>query len=167
MGFVTEYEIDRWMLKRSLLEQPTSNKPAPSADMLTKVFECDREIFGADRSALLHSLSQRAPNLSLFAQSGAQLDGYAFGRHGLFADHLGPWMARDRNSARSLLAEFLQHSARETIIVDALKLNPFAPELLREHGFSPARLLTRMYRGPNYFPGKKDTLCAILGPEFG
>ena len=53
------------------------------------------------------------------------------------------------------------------IIVDALKSNPAAGDLLRECGFSPARLLTRMYRGPNSFPGKPASLCAILGPEFG
>jgi hypothetical protein len=76
-------------------------------------------------------------------------------------------MARDSNTARTLLEEFLQRSSRETIIVDALKSNPLPGELLRKHGFSPARLLTRMYRGPNDFPGKPDSLCAILGPEFG
>ena len=167
MGFVTEYEIDRWILKRSVTERPATISSVPSAIALAQVFEYDREIFGADRSALLHSLSEQAPTLACVLQKHSQLAAYAFGRHGLFADHLGPWMARDRDNARTALIEFLQRSTRETIIVDALRSNPFASELLREYGFSPARLLTRMYRGPNNFPGRKNSLCAIVGPEFG
>jgi hypothetical protein len=95
------------------------------------------------------------------------LTGYVFGRRGLFADHLGPWMALNAEAARSLLAEFLQRSSRDTTIVDALRSNQIAGNLLRENGFAPARLLTRMYRGPNSLPGKPDSLCAIMGPEFG
>src|SRR5215470_5176032 len=95
MGFVTEYEIDRWVLKRSLPEQSVKTTEVPSRKSLAQVFEFDREIFGANRSALLASLSEQAPNLAQALQNGSHLAGYTFGRHGLFADHLGPWMARD------------------------------------------------------------------------
>jgi GNAT superfamily N-acetyltransferase len=167
MGFVTEYEIDRWILKRSAPQHSAIVTSAPPAEALVQVFDHDRKIFGADRSSLLSSLSERAPDLAFIERDPSQLHAYAFGRHGLFADHLGPWMARDDHAAEILLKEFLRRSTRETIIVDALKSNPFASNLLREHGFSPARLLTRMYRGPNNFPGKQNSFCAILGPEFG
>jgi len=138
-----------------------------SSEQLSEVFQRDREVFGADRTVLLRSLNEQAPDLTLTSRNGADLTGYVFGRHGLFADHLGPWMARDAEAAKNSFAEFLQRSSRETIIVDALKSSPVAGELLREHGFSPARLLTRMYRGPNSFPGNPASLCAIAGPEFG
>jgi GNAT superfamily N-acetyltransferase len=166
MGFVTEYEIDRCILKRSAAGQPPAGS-VPSSDLLTQAFAYDRYVFGADRSALLSSVSERASSLSLFMQSGTQLNGYVFGRHGLFADHLGPWMARDEHTAENLLKEFLRRSTRETIIVDALRSSRIAGDLLHEHGFAPTRLLTRMYRGPNDFPGQQNSLCAILGPEFG
>jgi GNAT superfamily N-acetyltransferase len=167
LGFVSEYEIDRCILKRTSNERTAAGDAKLPAKLLAEIFEYDRDVFGANRSGLLRSLNERAPDLTLVAQNAGQLAGYAFGRRGLFADHLGPWMARDSNTARTLLEEFLQRSSRETIIVDALKSNPLPGELLRKHGFSPARLLTRMYRGPNDFPGKPDSLCAILGPEFG
>jgi GNAT superfamily N-acetyltransferase len=166
MGFVSEYEIDRWILKRGAPKHSTTTPLAPSVEALDQTFERDREIFGADRSALLRSLSDRSPTLT-FVERSSRLDGYAFGRHGLFADHLGPWMARDDQTAETTLTAFLQRSTRETLIVDALRSSRGAGELLHKHGFSPARLLTRMYRGPNNFPGKQDSLCAILGPEFG
>ena len=167
LGFVTEYEIDRWILKRSVTEQATDLGASLSSAELRQILEFDRNIFGADRSKLLSSLAEHAPELSLSIRNAGALNGYAFGRHGLFADHFGPWMAQGAQTARSLLSEFLQRSPRETIIVDALKSNRIATGLLREYGFSPARLLTRMYRGPNAFPGNSECLCAILGPEFG
>lgn len=168
LGFVTEYEIDRWILKRSVGKETSRNSQHQvSPEVLSSVFDFDRHAFGGDRSALLRSYNDREPDLTLVAQSSGQLAGYAFGRRGLFADHMGAWMARDDESARTLLSEFLNRSSRDTIIVDALRSSSIAGQLLREHGFSPARLLTRMYRGPNAHPGKPESFCAILGPEFG
>ena len=167
LGFVTEYEIDRWVLKRNVTERPTQQHMTLSAADLSTVFGFDRQAFGADRSALLRSYNEYAPDLTLVLESKGQLKGYAFGRRGLFADHMGAWMSRDEETARTLLSEFLLRSASDTIIVDALRSSRIATDLLREHGFSPARLLTRMYRGPNAHPGKPESLCAILGPEFG
>jgi ribosomal protein S18 acetylase RimI-like enzyme len=167
LGFATEFEIDRWILKRTANEQPTERDAGLSAEHLPQIFKHDNDVFGANRSALLHSLEERAADLTLPRSNGDNLRGYVFGRRGLFADHLGPWMARDSATAKALLSEFLRRSSRDTIIVDALKSNLIAGELLREHGFSPVRLLTRMYRGPNAFPGKSNSLFAIVGPEFG
>jgi GNAT superfamily N-acetyltransferase len=167
LGFVSEYEIDRWVLKRSVAHEPAVSNTKLSPEHLASIFQHDFQAFGADRAPLLNSLNDDAPDLTLIAQIGAQLRGYAFGRRGLFADHLGPWMSLDANTSKELLEEFLQRSSRETVIVDALRSNPAVRDLLRERGFSPVRLLTRMYRGPNSFPGKPDSLCAILGPEFG
>jgi GNAT superfamily N-acetyltransferase len=167
LGFVTEYEIDRWILKRSFPEASPKEYQHPSPERLANIFEHDLHAFGADRAALLNSLNDDAPDLTLIAQNNSQLMGYAFGRHGLFADHLGPWMSRNADTAKEMLDTFLHRSSRETIIVDALRSNPVAGKLLRERGFSPVRLLTRMHRGPNKFPGKPESLCAILGPEFG
>ena len=167
LGFVTEYEIDRWILKRTAPDKPSLQAIGTTADSLSEAFKFDREAFGADRSALLKTLNERAPDLTSIGRDRDRLTGYIFGRRGLFADHLGPWMALDAATARLLLAEFLKRSLRDTVIVDALRSNRDACNLLRENGFSQARLLTRMYRGPNAFPGKPESLCAIMGPEFG
>jgi len=166
MGFLSEYEIERWNLRRTRQERATGDASLP-AERLPEIFTLDRDAFGADRSALLGSLHEQAPDLTLAAGTGTRLEGYAFGRRGLFADHLGPWMAADRETARRLLAEFLRRSSRETVLVDAMKSNRAAGEILHESGFSIARTLTRMYRGSNAFPGKPHLFAAITGPEFG
>ena len=167
MGFVREYEVERWILKRTARRELATCDSNLPADELPEIFKLDCDLFGADRSPLLGSLHDRAPEFTLAAAKGTQLEGYAFGRRGLFADHLGPWTTGDGETARGLLAEFLRRSSRETVLVDAMKSNRLAGEILHYSGFTVARPLTRMYRGPNAFPGKPHLLGAIIGPEFG
>jgi GNAT superfamily N-acetyltransferase len=170
LGFVTEFEIDRWILKRprtSIASPGNSCKLVLTENQLEPIFQFDLEVFGADRSQLLSSLRHRSPDLAMGVWSDGSLQGYAFGRSGLFADHLGPWMAKGPAAAEELLQGFLARSSRETLLVDCLTANSMAPELLRSYGFVPSRQLTRMFRGPNAHPGNPRSLCAIVGPEFG
>ena len=164
LGFESEYEIERWLLKRPLPETTAAPGPDPVSN---DVLQLDREIFGADRSPLLRSLAIDAPGFALATEQHGKIAGYAFGRRGTLADHLGPWMARDAKASAELLDEFLRRSPHQAVFVDLLKDRRFESELLLARGFEFLRPLTRMVRGPNKFPGRPDLLCAILGPEFG
>ncbi|MBI1984326.1 MAG: GNAT family N-acetyltransferase [Acidobacteria bacterium] len=165
LGFVVEYEIERWKLQREPAAQRTS--PAAPPRNLHRLLRLDREVFGADRSDLLRSLYRDAPEYTLAAEFLGELTAYALGRRGTRADHLGPWISRDEASAREMLDEFLRRSTRETIFVDVMRGNPFARVQLRSRGFEFSRPLTRMYRGPNKHPGCPGLVCSALGPEFG
>jgi ribosomal protein S18 acetylase RimI-like enzyme len=170
LGFVTENEIERWILKRprnTIASIGSSCQLSLTEVQLEPILKFDQEVFGADRSFLLRSLRDRSPDLAMGVWSDGFPQGYVFGRSGLFADHLGPWMAKSRAAAEKLFHEFLTRSSRETLIVDCLTANAMAIELLRSHGFVHSRLLTRMFRGPNAHPGNPESLCAIVGPEFG
>ena len=162
-GFVSEYEIERWMLKRP----PNENAVGNASVQIEDVTQLDRELFGADRSWLLRSLSQTASELTFVARQEPTVVGYSLGRHGTRADHLGPWMARDRDVAARLLDQFLRRSGRELVFVDCVRPNPWAVPLVKARGFELSRALTRMFRGTNKFAGRPDLLGAILGPEFG
>jgi len=165
LGFVPEYEIERLVLYREAVAAP---RLSPSAvPDIEKIIESDREIFGADRGDLLRSLHADAPDFTLAVELEGAIIGYALGRGGSRADHLGPWMAWDEPTAWELLDEFLRRSGRETVFVDCLKDNEMARDLLLSRGFVISRPLTRMVRGPNSYPGRPELLCAILGPEFG
>jgi len=170
-GFRSEYEIGRWSLRRSPAQAPTPSPTAARApvspELLERICEFDREIFGADRSFLLRSLHEQAPDLTQVILNAGAPAGYAFGRRGSFADHLGPWTAADASTARALLDGFLARSSREVRIADCLEAHPAAGHLLRSAGFSHARPLIRMFRGSNHNPGRPELQCAILGPEFG
>jgi N-acetylglutamate synthase-like GNAT family acetyltransferase len=170
LGFVTEYEIERWILKRppgTASASPPSSNTKLAQLQLERILKLDAELFGADRGVLLRSLHEEAPEFAMAVWEDGSPQGYAFGRSGLFADHLGPWMARSGAAAEKLLRGFLTQSYRETLIVDCMKSNLASVELLRTSGFAPSRPLTRMVRGPNDYPGRPETFCAILGPEFG
>jgi len=170
LGFISEFEIERWILKRppsTISTIPSTPPAALTEDQQQEIFTLDRKCFGADRSLLLRSLCEQAPELAITAWQNGVPPCFAFGRHGLFADHLGPCMATSRAAAENLLREFLTRSSRETLIVDCIKSNPGVVESLAALGFVPSRPLTRMVRGPNAYPGRPDSLWAILGPEFG
>ena len=171
LGFRSEYEIGRWTLRRGGSE---SQKPVRTAvrepvtpELLERVCRWDREVFGADRSFLLKSLHAHAPDFTQAIVKTGALAGYAFGRQGSFADHLGPWTATDASTAHALLDGFLASSSREMQIADCLHSHPAAADLLKAAGFSHARPLIRMCRGSNRYPGRPELQCAILGPEFG
>lgn len=170
LGFVTEFEIERLILKRP--SKAVSTAPASACSSvgeaeMEQIVRMDREVFGADRSFLLRSLFSEASELAVTVREDGAPRCYAFGRRGAFADQLGPWMATSRASAEALLRGFLAKTSRETLIVDCVKSNAAAFELLSACSFTPSRPLTRMVRGPNVFPGRRDSMCAILGPEFG
>ncbi len=170
LGFVTEYQIERWVLKRPQYVDSRiagSNPASLSPAQLESIFIMDQKVFGADRSSVLQSLYEETPYFAMGVWNDDTLQGYLLGRCGSFADQLGPWMARGKSSARRLLDEFLARSVRETLVVDCLPANGVVRDLLPAYGFSHSRTLTRMYRGPNTYPGDYIHLCAILGPEFG
>lgn len=162
-GFVSEFEIERWMLKRQRDKKAVQSVPPEIRDAV----RLDREIFGADRGSLLRSLAEEAPNFTRVVRHKADVAGYTFGRSGSLADHLGPWMANDGEIAATLLDEFLDVSQREQVFVDCVSRNPWAVPLVKSRGFEFSRPLTRMFRGANEHAGQPGSLCAILGPEFG
>jgi GNAT superfamily N-acetyltransferase len=173
-GFQMEYAIDRCVLKRP--DKPGTPVATPEGMQMTNsawtkaidsILTIDREVFGADRSALLESVARAAPEFVITRHRGSHLEGYGLGRRGSRADHLGPWVASSAPAAREILECFLARSQRDVVFADVAKENPWVPELLVEHGFQPSRSLIRMYRGHNRYPGEPERVCAILGPEFG
>jgi len=163
LGFQVEYDLERHILR----SEPGRGAAPGKAEDLEAVLAMDRDIFGADRSTLLRSIASAAPEFVATVRQGGSLSGYALGRRGSHADHLGPWIARTEPAAREILENFLLRSRRNVVFVDVVKDNPWAPDLLIEKGFKFSRALTRMYRGKNAHPGRPGLVGAILGPEFG
>lgn len=167
LGFQSEYEIERHSLTREIGPKDSPATVSGGAEKLEALLKMDSEVFGADRSALLRSLADSAPELVTIARHEGTVQGFALGRKGSQADHLGPWVASNALAAREVFERFLLRSRRQVVFVDVVRDNPWAPALLAGNGFQFSRTLTRMYRGENAHPGRPDFLCAILGPEFG
>ncbi len=167
LGFRIEYEIERHSLTREDGAKASPEIVSQGAENLEALLKMDREVFGADRSVLLRSLADSAPELVTIAPQEGAVQGFALGRKGSRADHLGPWVAKNALAAREVFEGFLLRSRRQVVFVDVVRDNPWAPALLAANRFQFSRTLTRMYRGENAHPGRPDFLCAILGPEFG
>jgi GNAT superfamily N-acetyltransferase len=167
LGFRIEYEIERHSLTREASAKASPQMVPEGAQNLETLLEMDREVFGADRSVLLRSVAVSAPELVCIACQEGAVQGFALGRKGSRADHLGPWVAKNALAAREVFERFLLHSRRQVVFVDVVRDNPWARALLAANGFQFSRRLTRMYRGENAHPGRLEFLCAILGPEFG
>jgi len=171
LGFSIEYELERWALKKKDSDLPGVTRAEDSEAMLTPLFEfilrADGEAFGADRSGVLQSVNAEEPRFTDGIWNAGAMEGYAFGRRGSFADHLGPWIAKDEQTAARLLDRFLGQTVRGTVVTDCSAANPFVRKLLGTRGFEFARPLTRMFRGRNDWPGQPELVCSILGPEFG
>jgi GNAT superfamily N-acetyltransferase len=163
-GFNEEFAIERWQLrKRQSHKSPQTSEHRRD---LHPLLEWDREIFAADRSALLTSIHAAAPEFTFTVTNAGELAGYCLGRHGTRADHLGPWIAEDEDTAQVLLEGFLDQSAASIVFVDVLA-NNFGKDLVQSHGFEFSRPLLRMFRGQNHFSGHPEFACAVIGPEFG
>jgi GNAT superfamily N-acetyltransferase len=169
LGFATEYELERWTLKRRKEDLPPRDRLDPDESMpepqLEQVLKADREAFGADRGAVLRALNRNQPLFTDGVWNAGGAAGYALGRRGSFADHVGPWIAKDEAAGERILLRFLAQSRRGMVVTDCRKANRFARKQAR--GFEYSRPFTRMFRGRNEYPGRPELVCAILGPEFG
>jgi GNAT superfamily N-acetyltransferase len=161
-GFTGEYELVRAKASgRRPLAQGTARPMQPSD--FDAVFARDREIFGADRSALLASFYARAPEMARIVQRGGALAGYCFGRPGHLYRQVGPVVAEDEAVARDLVG----CCPGEEVAIDVPRAAADWLAWLEGAGFTIERPFLRMRRGENRSPGIPTQQFAIAGPEFG
>jgi GNAT superfamily N-acetyltransferase len=168
-GFNAEYKLARTKVDvpfGGFGPVPKTVRPMDTAD-LAEVFAQDRKVFGADRSVVLTSCFNRAPDLAWTAYRGTQLVGYCFGRPGYLFRQLGPLVAEDAAVARDLVTGCLAGHAGEKVAIDVpLHLSEWIA-WLESTGFITERPFLRMCRGETQCPGIPALQFAIAGPEFG
>ena len=158
LGFVVEGTVERWA--RDAGELAAAREPSgfsadpgqvPSHEVCipSSLFSLDEQAFGADRTALLKSLS---------ASGGctATAECYLLTRPGRTAQYLGPCLATSEAAARKLISAQLENSIgagkeREvpqsrTWYWDLLPANPGAVRCATELGFKRRRILWRIDR---------------------
>jgi ribosomal protein S18 acetylase RimI-like enzyme len=168
-GFEEEYRLNRLVAEAPA--KPIANadmcRPISNAD-LEEVFDLDKRVFGADRSALLRSFLMRAPEYAWVSRTGPTLAGYVFGRHGYHHEHIGPLVATDgTTSALGLLSCCLAHNQARSVLIDAPDDRDEWNRWLQNAGFRRERSFVRMYRGSKVQPECETYQFGIAGPEFG
>lgn len=165
--FADEYSLSR-MVTIAAAEKLKGSAARPiRTNDLAALVEFDREIFGADRHALLEWILEGAPQYAFMREVKNEIQGYCLGRHGHSFTHIGPVIAKNPCIAKNLVSAALNNCIGTPVILDVLHFNAEWIEWLTSIGFTEQRPFIRMYRGPNRFPGIREKQFAILGPEFG
>jgi len=161
-GFVDECPIERW--KRSAGPLPF---PALTERLRHYIVDpsFDRAYFGAYRVPLLNALLRGGESAYLTGF------GYAMSRPGSIASYFGPCVVRTRDAARVLLRDLLARQVDQDVFWDLFPDNSDAVQLAIDHGFQPARHLTRMALAldprPAAIPRHNSCVFAIAGFEYG
>lgn len=169
LGFVGEYGLSRMEVvvsKESL--SPSSQHARPMRqDDIVAISKFDREVFGADRSALLAWMFAGATEYAWVQEGRGAIAGYCLGRHGNNAEHLGPLIARDQATARALVTACIREQHGKLFYFDAPHHDAEWLAWLTSLGFREQRRFLRMVRGANTHTGLPEKQFVILGPEFG
>ena len=155
-GFAEDYSLVR-MKAVGFTASASRARPMTAGD-LEWVCQMDREVFGADRGALLASLLERAPECARVVEGS----GYCFGRPGRLFHELGPVVAANVETARDLVASAAVHP----MVVDVPRFHSSWIEWLKAGGFVEERPLLRMFLEGHHHPGTPSRQYTICGPEF-
>ena len=132
------------------------------ADLLPR----DREVFGADRAALLATLMERAPECAWIVRDNGRVSGYSFGRPGRLFHQLGPVVADRREIASDIAAACFARLNGRVFAIDAPLFDAEWLAWLDSVGFVTERPFVRMFRRGHLHPGTPERQYAITGPEF-
>jgi GNAT superfamily N-acetyltransferase len=136
-----------------------------AAEDLAAVLAFDRDVFGADRGAVLRWAFASAPDLAWVGRR-AGTTAYCFGRHGDHSDQVGPVVVDDPALAREFVSACLSRPRSRPLVVDA-RTDPAWLAALAGMGFREQRPFTRMYRGEARPAARPALELAVFGPEFG
>jgi predicted N-acetyltransferase YhbS len=181
LQFVPEYTLARMERLVEVSAEPAQDAASVRGmddEDMPEVLALDREVFGADRAALLRMLRQEAPGYAIVDRQGSRLDGYAFGRHGFSFAQLGPLVARDERVAGRLVAHVVASHPRVAFLLDVPRRSDAWVAWLGDIGFREQRGFVRLVReapagdGESLAPaptsaGSELRLFATIGADFG
>ncbi|HKA81359.1 MAG TPA: GNAT family N-acetyltransferase [Xanthobacteraceae bacterium] len=166
---------DSWGLQRLVRREPFSAAFAPPAGVVVRAIDdadwpalvaYDAAAFGAERGAVLAGLRGRLPAAELVATRDGRVVGFALGRDGRLAAHIGPLTADDDGIACALAARALD-GLEGPVFVDLADAKSALRGYLDARGFAVARPFTRMIYGTATRFDDAARTYAVVGPEFG
>ena len=169
LGFRDVYPLSRWNAQRPLrtvvaAPEGVTIRAAGSGD-LARIASYDRVRSGFDRQAVLDNLLARAPKVAHVAErADGTLVGYAMGRDGHAATHIGPVVAEDEAIAQALVSQALAR-IEGPVIMDVPEQQAALREFIGSQGFRPVRTFMRMVRGAAPEVEEGSRIMALAGPE--
>ncbi len=158
-GFRDTWGFKRYVVKQRFDSTVEETRTLRSADW-PQVAALDLEAFGGDRLRLLQALAHRLPQAASVCERNGQIVGFVLGREGREANQVGPLVARDAQSARTLLASACTRVAPPMYLDLVDREEPPA-------GSAFQRPFTRMVHGASLAPGDASLVYCPAGPELG
>lgn len=169
LGFEDIYPITRLYAAQPAADDKRDGgltiTPLNAADW-PDVLALDATSFGSDRASLLRALQNDRPDLAFVARRNGTLAGFALGRGGRFATHIGPVVASEQSIACDLINAAL-HRGLGPVSIDVPDHQAALMAWLEHNGFNRQRGFMRMLRGRKTAFGEPQLTMAITGPEFG
>jgi len=139
-GFTIASRINRWLGPATTLSaRSPAQRPRPD---WRRILDLDRQATSIDRSSLLRHIAGEAG-----ASLRASPEGFALGRLGRTAAHVGPIVATEAAAANNLVDELLEDVARSApgaaVLIDVPCGSPIEQHL-RARGFAVSRELAIM-----------------------
>ncbi|MDB4338892.1 GNAT family N-acetyltransferase [bacterium] len=163
LGFVDEYTLRRWYLKRQPTVSDQSSELQPVSLQSAQEIDCiqplDESAFGCDRTQFLGSLRAGSHFESMHG-------GFGMRRTGRVSDYLGPVVAEEAPIGRTLVRRLVSQSETD-LFWDVLDENLDAVELADHLGFQPIRNLTRMHLGRSLTIQDPQKIYALADPAVG
>ena len=170
IGFIDEYTLYRMtcpsVLEPSLVEISIKTEQIIKKD-IPEVARLDKQIFGADRTDLIHYLYANSPSLAFLTRENNKITGFSLGRKGQSFTQLGPVYASSDEAAKTLIKSALSKLGGKAVAIDIHMDKPEVENLLSAFGFTRQRSFERMYLRINPSPGFIKNQYLIAGPELG
>jgi GNAT superfamily N-acetyltransferase len=169
LGFRDVYPLSRWYAPQGVRQAvpPPGGiavRAATPGD-LARICAYDPPRSGFERAAILANLLARAPALARVAErADGSLAGYALGRDGYRALHVGPVVAEDEAIGRAILGSALAATDRP-VIADVPDQHASIRRGLADQGASAPRGFMRMLRGRSARIEDGSRIFALAGPE--
>jgi hypothetical protein len=168
MGFADEYVIFRLIRRAgSLAVDPHTVNRNLTAEILPRVVQYDRSVFGADRASILYNLFRRKQEYARCVVRGSRIRGFCLGRSGSCMEHIGPIVAEDDETAELLMVSVLESACHRDVLMDVPEGFDRWHGFLFDLGFHRQRHFFRMHRGDMKFTGGHEKYYAVAGPEIG
>lgn len=136
--------------------------------ILTPDLECisvlDAQAFGTNRAGVLSNLLTTYPERGfLLADKAGGINGYIIAQN----SRIGPWVAREVETAEALLQSALSLQFPGPVNITVPEENPEAPALLKEYGFVLKRTNLHMVRGSCPATGQRDLVFGQASLSLG
>ena len=165
LGFQNEYESLRF--KKSI-SQPVRYNSARKLlkEDLPAIIELDKTLFGDNREKMIRMLFEHANNAFWVTEQNEVL-GYVFTQPNTSGLRIGPWVAKQKETAEILLQSALSDLIDTTIILGTPAGNNTAVELLDSYGFTSTPSCIRMFFGKPEHKDNPANIYAIANGAVG